>query len=112
MSAGTSFQPVRTEFSLGHNRALDGLRGVAVAGVVISHANLIWRIFGGIAVDVFFVLSGFLITCLLVKEWDETNTISFKNFYIRRALRLLPALIGLLAVFISYEFATASTGHA
>ncbi|MDB6110112.1 MAG: Acyltransferase 3 [Pedosphaera sp.] len=112
MNAVTNVQPVRSEFRLGHNRALDGLRGVAVAVVVVSHADIIRRVFGAIAVDVFFVLSGFLITCLLVKEWDKTNSISFKNFYIRRALRLLPALIVLLVVFISYKYVTAPAPQA
>jgi peptidoglycan/LPS O-acetylase OafA/YrhL len=52
----------------------------------------------GIGVDGFFVLSGFLITCLLLQEWQEHGSISLRRFYIRRALRLLPALYALLAV--------------
>lgn len=51
-------------------------------------------------VDLFFVLSGLLITCLLVGEWDTTQAISFRFFYRRRALRLLPALAAMLAVFL------------
>ncbi len=55
--------------------------------------------FGGgyLGVDVFFVLSGFLITSLLLAEYSDTGTISFRNFYMRRALRLLPALFLVLS---------------
>ena len=53
-------------------------------------------------VDLFFVLSGFLITCLLLEEWQATNHISLKAFYARRALRLLPALVALLVAYIGY----------
>jgi peptidoglycan/LPS O-acetylase OafA/YrhL len=74
--------------------ALDGLRGVAIL-LVISHHQLIpYSLSGGfLGVDLFFVLSGFLITTLLLKEFDATETISLKNFYLRRVLRLGPALV-------------------
>ncbi len=54
-----------------------------------------------VGVDLFFVLSGFLITCLLIEEWDENGAVSFRAFYARRALRLLPALYAMLAVFVT-----------
>jgi peptidoglycan/LPS O-acetylase OafA/YrhL len=84
-------------FRLGYRPALDGLRGVAVAAVVLLHFNLTWAGGGWVGVDIFFVLSGFLITTLLVQEWDRAGAINLKNFYVRRVLRLLPAVLVLLA---------------
>ncbi len=78
----------------GRNPSLDGLRGIAILLVVTSHANNPFVRFGGAAgVTLFFVLSGYLITSLLVDERQRTGTISLHRFYVRRALRLLPALI-------------------
>jgi peptidoglycan/LPS O-acetylase OafA/YrhL len=72
--------------------ALDGLRALAVGIVVARHFALHSN--GGFAgVDVFFVISGFLITSLLLDERDRTGTVSFRNFWARRALRLFPALV-------------------
>jgi peptidoglycan/LPS O-acetylase OafA/YrhL len=74
--------------------ALDGLRGVAVTGVLLFHGG---HLTGGyLGVDLFFVLSGFLITSLLLAESQASGKISFGNFWARRARRLLPALAGLL----------------
>ena len=80
---------------LGYRPALDGVRGIAIAIVVSFHA-FGWPAAGTLGVDLFFVLSGFLITSLLIQEWDRKGTISLKDFYIRRALRLMPALALLL----------------
>jgi peptidoglycan/LPS O-acetylase OafA/YrhL len=75
---------------LRHEPALDGLRGLAVAVVVLFHLG---RLTGGfLGVDLFFVLSGFLITSLLVAEHGERGTIALGRFWARRARRLLPAL--------------------
>ena len=82
--------------SLGHVPALDGLRGVAVAVVVAFHAN--WLKGGYLGVDVFFVLSGFLITRLLLDEHQRRGRIDLKRFWKRRARRLLPALLVVIAV--------------
>ncbi|RYX81952.1 acyltransferase [bacterium] len=86
---------------LGYRPAFDGLRGIAVLAVVIYHFSKIgdWRLLPGgyVGVDVFFALSGFLITCLLLEEWSANGKIDFKNFYLRRACRLLPALVVCLA---------------
>jgi peptidoglycan/LPS O-acetylase OafA/YrhL len=71
--------------------SLDGVRALAVIVVVATHFGL-HATQGQIGVDVFFVLSGFLITSLLLKERDRTNRVSLTNFWRRRALRLLPAL--------------------
>jgi peptidoglycan/LPS O-acetylase OafA/YrhL len=90
--------------------ALDGLRGVAVLLVVAVHVLLVFfperlqtTLRGGfLGVDVFFVLSGFLITALLLGEQRDACTVSLRAFYARRALRLLPALIVMLAVHVVY----------
>ena len=76
--------------------ALDGLRALAVGIVVARHFGLHSN--GGFAgVDVFFVISGFLITSLLLDERQKTGTVSFRNFWARRALRLFPALVVAIA---------------
>lgn len=87
---------------LGYIRALDGIRGVAIAVVVGTHyfgvpAN------GALGVDLFFVLSGFLITTLLLEERRRTGRISFARFYGRRARRLLPALVLVLGAFLAVD---------
>ena len=82
---------------LGRRPALDGLRGLAVMAVIGVHLGLIAG--GYVGVDVFFALSGFLITALLYEEWDRTGTIELRRFYKRRGRRLLPALLALLAGF-------------
>lgn len=80
-----------------HVPALDGLRGIAVLLVMMYHLDsLIPQLYpfvkgGFLGVDVFFVLSGFLITSILIKEYELTNKIFLKNFYVRRFLRLAPA---------------------
>ncbi len=80
---------------LRHVPALDGLRGAAVAGVLLFHADLLLG--GYLGVDLFFVLSGFLISSLLLAERRERGRIDLRRFWGRRARRLLPALAGLLA---------------
>ena len=85
-----------------HIRGLDGIRAVAVVGVLGFHGGVAG--FGGglLGVDIFFVLSGFLITSLLVGEWSRTGTLSFRRFYERRARRLLPGLFILLLLVAAY----------
>jgi peptidoglycan/LPS O-acetylase OafA/YrhL len=93
-----------------HVPGLDGIRAVAVLLVAGLHFGSQWRDIradgllpgGYVGVDIFFVLSGFLITTLLVGEKAKTNGVSFRNFYARRALRLLPALYTLLIAFTVY----------
>ena len=75
---------------------LDGISGLAVLGVMAVHAEIRHLQWGYLGVDVFFTLSGFLITTVLLEEWSERGTVDFKKFYARRALRLLPALSMLL----------------
>jgi peptidoglycan/LPS O-acetylase OafA/YrhL len=79
---------------LGHRPGLDGLRGVAVLMVLALHVGVPGAHLGGqVGVTAFFVLSGFLITSLLLEEWDTLAGIRLSAFYARRALRLAPALI-------------------
>jgi peptidoglycan/LPS O-acetylase OafA/YrhL len=77
----------------GYRPALDGLRAIAVAGVLFAHIGYYIAPDGFLGVDVFFVLSGFLITRLLAAEHQRAGSISLRRFYARRALRLYPALI-------------------
>ena len=82
---------------------IEGLRGIAVMLVVIYHAGLLsnapWQLTGGfIGVDLFFVVSGFLITGLLIRERERNGRISFSRFYARRVRRILPAAAYVLVV--------------
>ncbi len=77
-----------------HIRALDGLRGLAVLLILLFHAGHLKG--GWLGVDLFFVLSGFLVTSLLLVEWERTKTISLIGFWQRRGRRLLPALFAFL----------------
>ncbi|MHA3835669.1 acyltransferase family protein [Terrabacter sp. AAH1] len=79
------------------NRDLDGVRGLAILLVVAAHSGLPVRWGGLSGVTLFFVLSGYLITSLLIREHDRYSVLSLWRFWGRRALRLLPALVLLLA---------------
>ncbi|WP_422933966.1 acyltransferase family protein [Sinomonas sp. P47F7] len=83
---------------LGHVPALDGLRAVAITLVAVYHGVMPAHFGGAGGVDVFFVLSGFLITTLLLQEHDASGTVSFRRFYLRRVVRLYPPLLLMLAV--------------
>lgn len=76
--------------------ALDGLRGLAVLSVLFYHADLRWMPGGFLGVDVFFALSGYLITALLLHEWDRQGKIDLKVFWQRRIYRLFPAMLVLI----------------
>ena len=77
--------------------ALDGLRALAVIAVVIYHMNATALQSGLLGVTIFFVLSGYLITGLLIKEWHDTKTINLPQFWLRRVRRLFPAIVFVLA---------------
>lgn len=116
MTPDTSTTPSRRQ--LGHEPALDGIRGVAVLLVVLWHypddileRKLVWLKSGHLGVDLFFVLSGFLITALMLKEHDRVARISFSGFYRRRAFRLLPALILFLAGHVVWALLTNIPTH-
>src|SRR3982074_3435110 len=105
MSMGQSLEPgteARPSPS-GRVRALDGLRGAAVIAVLLFHSG---HLVGGyLGVDLFFVLSGFLITGLLLAEGNTTNRVRLSAFCARRARRLLPALflmLGGVAAFAAF----------
>ena len=83
---------------LGYRPSLDGLRALSVAAVILYHAGVSWMPGGFLGVEVFFVVSGFLITSLLLEERAHSGTVSLRGFWIRRGRRLLPALYLLLAV--------------
>ncbi|MEU2610908.1 acyltransferase [Micromonospora sp. NPDC007271] len=92
-----------TARNLGYQPALDGVRALAIIGVLLLHLNL-WGAVppvtpgGHLGVAMFFVLSGYLITTLLMDEHTRTDTVDMPAFYARRAARLLPALLLLLVV--------------
>ena len=91
-----------------HLPALDGIRALAVFVVILYHSGVVPRVPGDLGVTAFFVLSGFLITWLLEKEYDRTGTVSLKEFYIRRTLRIFPAYY--VFIFLSLA-ADAVLGH-
>src|SRR5262245_59947737 len=81
---------------------LDGLRALAVVAVLLYHADVAWLPGGFLGVDVFFVLSGYLITALLLAEWHAHRSIDLPRFWLRRARRLLPALFAVIAIALAF----------
>ena len=82
--------------SMGYQPSLDGLRALSVGVVLLYHAGFSWMHGGFFGVEVFFVVSGFLITSLLLDERDRNGQVSFRQFWLRRARRLFPALYAVL----------------
>src|SRR5215813_8888112 len=83
---------------LGYMPGLDGLRALAVLAVLFYHADVGWLPGGFLGVEIFFVVSGYLITSLLLAEYHTANAVNLKDFWRRRARRLLPALFALILV--------------
>jgi peptidoglycan/LPS O-acetylase OafA/YrhL len=102
-----------------HLPSLDGLRAVSILIVIIAHINIYYKfdfltdaVIGELGVYVFFVISGFLITTLLIKESIKTGTVSLKRFYIRRFLRIIPvAYLYLLVLIIGIKFFGLPAGY-
>ena len=78
---------------IGYNPAIDGLRAIAVLSVILFHLKIDFFRGGYLGVDIFFVISGYLISSLIYKELETKKTFSFTQFYERRARRILPALL-------------------
>ncbi len=95
--------------ALTYQPALDGLRAFAVASVIAYHFGAGWMTGGFLGVDAFFVLSGFLITSLLLNEWGRRRRIDLPGFWARRARRLLPALLLVLGAIALYAVVLAPT---
>ena len=106
MKRGEVTSPAPSDASTTHHLsympALDGIRALAVLAVMAYHGGLTFLPAGFFGVDAFFVLSGFLITTLLVTEWAGANHIALRSFWARRARRLLPALLVMLVFVVLY----------
>ena len=91
-------------YSLGYRPDIEGLRAVAVVLVILAHARVPGFYAGFVGVDIFFVISGYLITGLLIQEMTRSNSINFRAFYARRLKRLAPALYAMLltCTFVAY----------
>lgn len=99
-------------FQLSYQPTLDGLRGVAILAVMAFNGHFLGMRGGFVGVDIFFVLSGFLITSLLLQGCQQSSEMGLKNFYIRRALRLLPALFVLMLFCVAYALIIQPTDKA
>jgi peptidoglycan/LPS O-acetylase OafA/YrhL len=90
--------------------SLDGLRAISIAAVVVGHltkaqhSTALWGAYGNTGVRIFFVISGFLITKLMLTEHDRTSDISLRDFYIRRAYRILPAALIFIAAAVIIDW--------
>lgn len=98
--------------------SIDGLRALAVLAVIAYHLNFSWAQGGFIGVDIFFVLSGYLITNILLTQYENENTIHLKDFWLRRFRRLIPAAylmiitVVIFAVLFNRELLTTLRGDA
>ena len=96
---------------LSYRAEIDGLRAIAVVSVILYHAKMIlfgrdWFEGGFIGVDIFFVISGYLITRIILSELQSKGSFSFLNFYERRSRRILPMLIVVVLITFLYGFFT------
>jgi peptidoglycan/LPS O-acetylase OafA/YrhL len=106
-------KPVANAPHIAYRPGLDGLRALAVAAVFLYHSRIDWLPGGFLGVDLFFVLSGYLITSLLLVEWEARNRIDLRRFWLRRARRLLPALVVVVlgSLALAAIFARQDLGH-
>lgn len=91
-------------YPLGYFGALDGLRGLMTIGVMVAHLRLEWYPGAVVFMDTFFVMSAYLITSLVARDFDRHGGIRFGTFYLRRILRLFPAYYAMLACFLVATF--------
>lgn len=94
---------------MNYRAEIDGLRAIAVVSVILYHAEIVifgrdWFEGGYIGVDIFFVISGYLITRIILTELEQTNTFSFIKFYERRARRILPMLLFVIGVCLPFAW--------
>ena len=87
-------------YPLGYSPGLDGLRGVIMLGVMAGHLRETWVTGVSVLMDGFFMLSAYLITALLVRDWQRDGRMDWWRFYLRRVLRLFPAFYTMLLVFV------------
>jgi peptidoglycan/LPS O-acetylase OafA/YrhL len=106
-------KPVANAPHIRYRPGLDGVRAIAVIAVFAYHARIDWLPGGFLGVDLFFVLSGYLITSLLLVEWEARNRIDLRRFWLRRGRRLLPALVVVVlgSLVLSAIFARQDLGH-
>ncbi len=111
-NAGSTDYVRRKPWTIGHLPALDGLRGLAILLVLLCHLGVpLMGGAGAAGVTVFFVLSGFLITSLLVRGWRRNEPRPLHTFYLRRVRRLLPALLALLGLVACVDVTTGDVAH-
>ncbi len=110
MSLPFPLEPRKRVAELGYRPALDGLRALAIVAVLLYHTGGLLP-GGTVGVDLFFVLSGFLITTLLLEEMSATGSLSLRGFYHRRVVRLLPALVVMLVVLLLLSALVATALH-
>src|SRR3954453_13661841 len=106
-------KPVANAPHISYRPGLDGLRALAVIGVFVYPARIDWMPGGFLGVALFFVLSGYLIPSLLLVEWEARNRIDLRRFWLRRARRLLPALVVVVlgALILAAIFARHDLAH-
>jgi peptidoglycan/LPS O-acetylase OafA/YrhL len=106
-------KPVANAPHIRYRPGLDGLRALAVIAVFAYHSRIDWLPGGFLGVDLFFVLSGYLITSLLLVEWEARNRIDLRRFWLRRGRRLLPALVVVVlgSLILSAIFARQDLAH-
>lgn len=92
-----------TRYSRKYVPSIDGLRALAVITVIAYHLNFSWAKGGFIGVDIFFVLSGYLITNILLTQWEKNQTLQLKQFWLRRFRRLIPAAYVMIVVVVIFS---------
>ncbi|MDC3233845.1 acyltransferase, partial [Candidatus Pelagibacter sp.] len=95
---------INKKFKIPYRPEIDGLRAIAVLSVIIFHFKENLLPGGFLGVDIFFVISGYLITSLIIKELKLSKKFSFSNFFLRRTRRILPAMLFVIFITIIISF--------